>query len=109
VPIEWEYVPCAVEGPVIYHFKEGSNEWWTAVQIRNHRYAIADVAYQAADGSFVSVPREDYNYFVEASGMGPGPYTFRLTDDNGQTLEDTGIEHVEAGDVPGSAQFGDCD
>src|SRR5262245_11945893 len=29
VPITWRYVPCAVEGPVVYHFKEGSNQWWT--------------------------------------------------------------------------------
>ena len=41
VPITWRYVPCATSGPLVYHFKDGSNPWWTAVQIRNHTLAIA--------------------------------------------------------------------
>ena len=50
---------------------------------------------------FVEVGRVDYNYFVDESGMGEGPYTFRVTDVNGATLEDSGIPFVEAGDAPG--------
>lgn len=108
VPITWRYVPCDVGGPIVYHFKEGSNPWWTAVQIRNHRYAIATLEYQGADGAMRTVARESYNFFVEASGMGPGPYTFRVTDDKGQVVEDSGIPFVEAGDSPGHAQFPQC-
>ena len=52
--------------------------------------------------------RESYNYFVEPSGMGQGPYTFRVTDVYGNVLEDSGIAHVEAGEVPGAAQFPAC-
>ena len=40
VPITWRVIPCSVAGPIIYHFKEGSNPWWIAIQIRNHRYPI---------------------------------------------------------------------
>ena len=50
----------------------------------------------------------DYNYFVEAGGMGPGPYTFRVTDVYGNVVEDQGIQHVENGDVPGQSQFPPC-
>ncbi len=108
VPITWTYVPCEVSGPIVYHFKEGSNQWWTAVQIRNHRHAIARFEYLGDDGSFHEVPRLDYNYFVEDSGMGPGPYTFRVTDVWGHVVEDSGIAFVEAGDAPGAAQFPEC-
>ena len=108
VTINWKYVPCDVTGPIIYRFKEGSNQWWTAVQMRNHRNAIAKFEYQKSDGSFVSVNRENYNYFVEASGMGPGPYTFRVTDVYGNVLTDSGIPHMEAQEVPGAAQFPAC-
>ena len=32
-------------------------------------------------GQWVAVPRTSYNYFVQTDpGMGPGPYTFRVTD-----------------------------
>lgn len=107
VPISWQYVPCPVTGPVVYRFKEGSNQWWTAIQVRNHRYRIAKFEYEK-DGAFVAVNRETYNYFVEPSGMGPGPYTFRITDINGDSLVDTGIVPQEATEVPGEKQFPEC-
>jgi expansin (peptidoglycan-binding protein) len=107
VTIQWQYVACDVNGPIVYHFKEGSNPYWTAVQIRNARYAIAKLEV-SKDGQFVEVPRVDYNYFVDESGMGDGPYSFRVTDVNGATLEDSGVPFVEAGDSPGAAQFPAC-
>jgi expansin (peptidoglycan-binding protein) len=108
VPITWHYAPCDVTGPVVYHFKEGSNQWWTAVQIRNHRHPIATFEYKDDNGTYQAVTRLDYNYFVEDAGMGPGPYSFRVTDVYGNILEDSGIPFIEAGDSPGAAQFPAC-
>ena len=108
VPIGWRFVPCGVVGPVVYHFKEGSNEWWTAVQIRNHETPVASFAWLTAEGTWKDVPRVDYNFFVDETGMGPGPYSFRITDVNGAVLEDTGIPFVEAGDAAGAGQFPGC-
>jgi expansin (peptidoglycan-binding protein) len=108
VAITWQYIECPVQGPVVYHFKDGSNEYWTAVQMRNHRHAIASFAYRDDGGSFVDVARLDYNYFVADSGMGPGPYTFRITDTLGNVVEDNGIAHMENDDVPGAGQFAAC-
>src|SRR5262249_46831759 len=108
VPISWSYVACDVMGPLVYHFKDGSNQWWTAIQIRNHRYRIAKLEYKADSGSYVAVERLDYNYFVKADSMGPGPYSLRVTDDNGQVVEDSGIPSLDNADAPGSAQFPVC-
>lgn len=107
VDIQWVYVPCEVSGPIVYHFKEGSNQWWTAVQIRNARYAISKLEVEKG-GSFVEVGRVDYNYFVDDSGMGPGPYKFRVTDVEGNVLTDSDVPFVEAGDAPGAGQFPAC-
>jgi expansin len=107
VPIDWHYAPCEASGPIRYHFKDGSNQWWTAVQIRNHRNRIASLEYLAGS-TYRAVSRTDYNYFVEPSGMGPGPYTFRVTDVYGNVLEDSGIAHAENSDVAGTAQFPPC-
>lgn len=105
VAITWQVVSPALSGPITYHFKDGSNQWWTAVQIRNHRNPIAKLEYYAG-GGWVSVPRTSYNYFVQTNpGMGPGPYTFRVTDSYGRVLTDTGIVHVENGTVAGAGQF----
>jgi expansin (peptidoglycan-binding protein) len=105
VPISWQQVSYPLEGPIVYHFKDGSNQWWTAVQVRNHRNPIIKLEYRTNNGSWVTVPRTTYNYFVESSGMGPGPYSFRVTDVFGYTLLDNGIPHIEDGTVSGSSQF----
>jgi expansin (peptidoglycan-binding protein) len=106
VTISWQVVSPALSGPIVYHFKDGSNPWWTAVQIRNHRNPIAKLEYLRGDGVWVSVPRTSYNYFVQTQpGMGPGPYTLRVTDSYGNLLSDSGISHVENGDVTGVGQF----
>lgn len=103
VPIEWYDVACDVTGPIVYKFKEGSNEWWTAIQVRNARWAIASLEVKVS-GSFVHVQRENYNYFVH-SGLGPGPYEIRVTDLHGSVLNDTGVPLGDGTLAPGSGQF----
>ncbi len=104
VPISWQLVSMPLAGPIVYHFKDGSNQWWTAVQIRNHRNPILKLEYLNGS-SYQEVPRLSYNYFVQASGMGPGPYTFRVTDILGNVLVDSNIPLTPDGDVSGSSQF----
>jgi expansin len=105
VSITWRVVSPAISGPIAYHFKDGSNQWWTAVQIRNHRNPISKFEYW--NGSqWVTVPRVSYNYFVQTNpGMGVGPYTFRVTDMYSNTLTDSAIPHIENGTIDGAAQF----
>lgn len=106
VDITWQVVSPDLPGPVAYHFKDGSNQWWTAVQVRNHRNPIAKFEYLDDGGQWVAVSRTDYNYFVRTDpGMGPGPYAFRLTDSYGNVLTDSGIPHIENGTINGAAQF----
>jgi expansin len=107
VPITWHEVACNVSGPISYHFKDGANPYWTAIQIRNHRYPIAKL--EARDGtSWRDVPRVDYNYFVEAAGLGPGPYTLRVTDTRGHVVEDSGIVLGDNVTRAGASQFPRC-
>lgn len=106
VAITWQLVSPELTGPIAYHFKEGSNQWWTAVQVRNHRNPIARLEYRRADGAWIDASRTDYNYFVQTNpGMGSGPYSFRVTDWYGNVLVDSGIPHIEGGTLPGSGQF----
>jgi len=106
VDISWQVISPELNGPIAYHFKDGSNQWWTAVQVRNHRNPVAKLEYLNSSGEWVSVPRTSYNYFVQTKpGMGPGPYTFRVTDAYGNVLTDSSIPHVENGSVSGASQF----
>jgi expansin (peptidoglycan-binding protein) len=106
VDITWQVVSPDLPGPIAYHFKDGSNQWWTAVQIRNHRNPVAKFEYLNGSGEWVAVPRTSYNFFVQTNpGMGPGPYAFRVTDSYGNVLSDSGIPHIENGTVSGTGQF----
>ena len=106
IPITWQVVSPDLAGPIAYHFKDGSNEWWTAVQVRNHRNPIARLEYRDTGGKWVDVPRKSYNYFVQTNpGMGPGPYIFRVTDSYGNMLVDGGIPLKVNGTVNGASQF----
>lgn len=105
VPITWKIISPDISGNLIYYIKEGSSQWWTAVQVRNHRNPIAKFEYKNASGQFEELPRMEYNYFLKDSGMGTGPYTFRVTDIYGNQIVDTGIPLTVTTEIAGAAQF----
>jgi expansin len=104
VDTSWALVSCAVGGPVAYKFKDGSNQWWTAVQVRNHRLPIAKFEVDKGDG-FVELARTEYNYFLDESGFGPDSVEVRITATDGQSLTDTLPPAQEYLVTDGHAQF----
>lgn len=105
VKITWHVVACAVTGSVAYRFKEGSSQYWTAIQVRNHKLPVTKLEWQKS-GAWQDVPRESYDYFVIAGGVGTtGSFQVRVTSIDGQVLTDT-LPSVQAGQtVDGAAQF----
>jgi expansin (peptidoglycan-binding protein) len=104
VPITWTVVPCNVTGNVAYRFKEGSSQWWTAIQVRNHRLPITKLEWMSG-GTWTEIPRADYNYFVVANGVGPSAFMVRTTAIDGQQLVDMLPAPQPGVVVPGSSQF----
>lgn len=72
--------------------------------MRNTRVPVRALEVQQA-GGWVNVTRQDYHFFVEPWGLGPGPYSLRVTGSDGQQLVETGVELRDFGDVPGTQQF----
>ncbi|GAC1562463.1 MAG: hypothetical protein NVS3B10_19800 [Polyangiales bacterium] len=89
VGISYQAVPCSVTGPMSYRVKEGSSEYWTAIQVRNHRLPVAKVEVMK-DGAFTEMPRQTYNYFVDQQGVGkqPAGIELRITAFDGQVVTD---------------------
>lgn len=110
-PISFRSVPCPVTGNVVIHQKDGVNVWWFAVQIRNHRYAIAGVELrQSASSVWQPMARQDYNYFLLTSGPGlQFPVDLRITDVHQHTLIERVGSVVPQGDTFGQQQFPRCD
>jgi expansin (peptidoglycan-binding protein) len=105
VPITWQLVPCNVQGNVAYRYKDGSSQWWTAIQVLNHRLPVTRLEVRLAT-AWQEVGRTDYNYFVRGDGVGTtASFDVRITATDGQTLVDT-LPPVSSGGVAaGSAQF----
>jgi expansin (peptidoglycan-binding protein) len=106
VPITYQLVSCPVKGNMSYRIKEGSSKWWTAIQVRNHKLPIAKVEYEKK-GVFTAMKREDYNYFVDTSGVGDQPrgIAIRITATDGQVVQDI-VPRVQEGAVfAGKVQF----
>ncbi|MGE0403060.1 MAG: expansin EXLX1 family cellulose-binding protein [Kofleriaceae bacterium] len=108
VAITWREVACDVVGPIGYRFKDGSSRFWTGIQVQNHRYPIATLEVRDETGAFRAIRRADYNYFVDTAGLGPGPYTLRVTDTRGHALEDANIAVGDDVARTGAAQFPAC-
>jgi expansin (peptidoglycan-binding protein) len=105
IAITWSFVACDAQGPVSYKFKDGSNPWWTALQVRNSRFPITKLETSKDGTSFVEAQRQDYNYFLNGAGFGQGSTQVRITAANGATLLDT-LPEVQAGlVVAGASQF----
>lgn len=109
VPITWNLVACDVTGPVNYRYKDGSNPYWTAVQVANHRLPITKFEWSSDGVHFAEVARTDYNYFVEANGFGASPVTVRITAIDGQAQNQTLTDSLPAVQellvTDGDAQF----
>jgi expansin (peptidoglycan-binding protein) len=104
VSITWQPVSCVVLGPIQYHFKDGSNPYWVAIQLRNTRLLVQSLEAQVS-GAWMPLARQSYNYFVASSGLGPGPFTLRVTAVDGQQLTDANIPLMVNQSVAGAAQF----
>lgn len=103
VPITWRLLSPTGLGSVSYRYKTGSSQYWCAVQVLNHRNPIRSLQVKMG-GTWVTLDREDYNYFVSAGGSGCGS-TIRVTDIYGNQITDSGIKIAPDQTQRGQHQF----
>ncbi|MEV4820637.1 expansin EXLX1 family cellulose-binding protein [Micromonospora sp. NPDC049274] len=79
-------------GPLTFRIKEGASQFWFAVRVGNHGNPLRAVEVRKDDdGPWRATARQDYNYWLLASGAGPGPYSVRVTDVYGHRVTVSGI------------------
>ncbi len=91
--INVSYTPLAdpaLPGPVSLEVKQGSSQYWLALLADNTGNPLAKVQVKTVSG-WLSLARASYNYWIAASGAGPGPFTVRLTDTQGHQVTVSGI------------------
>ena len=91
--ISVSYTPVtdpALPGPLSAEVKQGSSPYWLALLIDNTGNPLASVQVKTSSG-WLSLTRASYNYWIAASGAGPGPFTVRGTDTQGHQVTVAGI------------------
>ncbi|MEH1165408.1 expansin EXLX1 family cellulose-binding protein [Micromonospora sp. CPCC 205539] len=93
VPVTYRaVVNPPLPGPLTFRIKEGASQWWFAVRVGNHGNPLRSVEVrQGTSGPWRSAARQDYNYWLIASGAGPGPYSLRVSDVYGHRVTVAGI------------------
>jgi expansin (peptidoglycan-binding protein) len=106
--VDWRFTPCTLSSPgMTFKIQTGSNASYAGVLIENHRHRLAKVEYKIR-GTYSPLTRSTYNYWIASQGMGTGPFTLRMTDELGQTVEQTGIPLAPGKVFKGEAQFPAC-
>ncbi|PZD93120.1 Expansin-YoaJ [Paenibacillus sambharensis] len=110
INIKWRVVKGPVKGNFTYRIKEGSSQWWAAIQVRNHKYPVLKLEVYK-DKRWISLEKTEYNHFV-GTGLGTAKLKVRITDIRGKSVTDT-IQALPANGtstaylVPGSVQLPD--
>ena len=112
VEVTWESIADPDPDPVTIYLDGASGPWYTALQVRDHRYGIASLEY-LGPSDFVPVPRTSWNHFVLDGNLGVpmplgDPFSIRLTDVHGQTMVIPGIPIVPGIEYPTGFQFPEC-
>lgn len=106
VPITWQFVAGEVQGPVTYKYKDGSHQFWQAIQVRNHRVPVAKLEILPSGASnWITLDRADYNYFIHPTAVPNAPMQVRVTAVTGATVQNMLPAPQSGLDVGGTAQF----
>ena len=89
IPITWSLVSPSLSSTISIRYKTGSSQYWCGIQVIGHRNPVALLEVRSG-GTWRSLPRADYNYFISAAGAGCGG-SIRITDIYGQQLVVNGI------------------
>ena len=90
VPVSFTRVVDPPTGPVRIRVKEGSSQYWLALRFDNHGNALTAAEIKVGNG-FQRLHHTDYNYWLDDSGAGGGPFTVRLTDTAGHQTTVSGV------------------
>ena len=105
--ITWKIIPLPTDEPISFLWKQTSTQYWAEIQVRNGRYPIKSLEYlDKSTNKYKKLERQEYNYFTAPSGLGAGPYTFRITDFYGHVIVENNVAISTTGKpVKGTKNF----
>ncbi|KAJ0398683.1 hypothetical protein P43SY_006261 [Pythium insidiosum] len=102
--VQWRFVDCPVQGNVKYCLKNGSNEFWAAIQPTN---VVAGIRSVEVNGQPTKMVDSAYYFLLDGQSSVKtdlGNLKITLTSVNGEKIEDT-VSLSKGGCVEGKSQF----
>jgi expansin (peptidoglycan-binding protein) len=93
----------ALPGPISIEVKDGSSQYWLALLADNTGNPLTSVQVRTSSG-WQSLQLANYNFWIAQSGAGPGPFTVRLTDNQGNATTVSGIS-LSPGSTEGTGTY----
>lgn len=84
IPITWTLVSPAKADPISIRYKDGSSQYWCAIQVIGHRNPVARLEVRTSSG-WVRLARTGFNYFLSEKGNGCGG-AIRISDIYGERV-----------------------
>jgi expansin len=103
ISVTWKLLSPGMSNGISFRYKDGSSQWWCAIQAIDHRNPVARLEVQTA-GGWKQLRRTDYNYFLSEDGAGCGG-AVAVTDIYGQRLVSTPLAIRPGAAQPTSLQF----
>jgi expansin len=84
----WQLVSCSTTEPMYFQFQTGAHEDWTSFWVRNPNKAVDKVEVKSAKHTdFFLLRREVDGTLNDDAGFGTGPFTLRISSNDGQSVE----------------------
>jgi expansin (peptidoglycan-binding protein) len=87
--MSFRFAKCADSGKLLYEFKSGSHEDWTAFWVRNARVPLRSVEVMGTKHGYSVCRREGDGSLVDDRGFGKGTFAIRVTAIDGQVRTDS--------------------
>ncbi|RSH83336.1 uncharacterized protein EHS24_007014 [Apiotrichum porosum] len=87
VTTSYRFVECGLTSPITLHNKEGTSQYWFAMQVVNANEPVSTLEVSVDGGStWTAATRTTYNYFEYSAGFGSASMDIRVTSITGATI-----------------------
>lgn len=106
INVTWDIVPCGITSPLSLRNKEGTSQYWFAMQVINANIPVAKLEVSTDGGAtWQATTRQDYNFFVNASGFGTATVDVKVTSSTGEVITVNNVGVASGTEVTASGNF----
>lgn len=106
INVTWDIVPCGITSPLSLRNKEGTSQYWFAMQVINANIPVAKLEVSTDGGAtWQATTRQNYNFFENASGFRTDMVDVRVTSSTGEVITVNNVGVASGTEVTASGNF----